>query len=360
MRRVGVGLIGSQFVSSIHAEALRACPQADVRAVASPTPGHAQAFAGRFAIPHHFTDYAEMLARPEIDMVVVGAPNDLHCRIALDAASAGKHVVMEKPLCLNLADADRMIAACRQARVKLMYAEELCFAPKYVRLRQLVESGALGRPTLVKQSEKHDGPHADHFWNVDRSGGGVTMDMGCHAIQFFRWLNGNDPVRSVYAQMSTSVHADKTRGDDNAIIILEFANGVTGLAEESWTKPGGMDDTAEIHGTEGVAYADVLHGNSIRTYSARGVDYAVEKAGSTVGWSFVMYEEAWNYGFPQEMQHFVTCVRNDEQPLITGEDGKAVLEIIFAAYESAGSGRKVMLPSSARADRPYELWKGKR
>jgi predicted dehydrogenase len=159
--------------------------------------------------------------------------------------------------------------------------------------------------------------------------------------------------------MSTSVHADKTRGDDNAIIILEFANGVTGLAEESWTKLGGMDDTAEIHGTEGVAYADVLHGNSIRTYSARGVDYAVEKAGSTVGWSFVMYEETWNYGFPQELQHFVTCVRNDEQPLLTGEDGKAVLEIIFAAYESAGSGRKVLLPSRARANRPYELWKGK-
>lgn len=184
------------------------------------------------------------------------------------------------------------------------------------------------------------------------------MDMGCHAIQFFRWLNGNDPVRSVYAQMSTSVHADKTRGDDNAIIILEFANGVTGLAEESWTKPGGMDDTAEIHGTEGVAYADVLHGNSIRTYSSRGVDYAVEKAGSTVGWSFVMYEETWNYGFPQELQHFVACVRNDEQPLLTGEDGKAVLEIIFAAYESAGAGRKVQLPSNARADRRTSCGKG--
>ena len=292
-------------------------------------------------------------------MIIIGAPNFLHCDIAVRAAAAGKHIVVEKPLCLNLLEADRMIAACAQAKVKLMYAEELCFTPKYVRLKQLLDKGALGRPVLLKQCEKHDGPHAAHFWDVERSGGGVTMDMGCHAIQFFRWLNGNDPVRSVYAQMSTSVHADKTRGDDNAIIILEFANGVTGLAEESWTKLGGMDDTAEIHGTEGVAYADVLHGNSIRTYSARGVDYAVEKAGSTVGWSFVMYEETWNYGFPQEMQHFVTCVRNDEQPLLTGEDGKAVLEIIFAAYESAGSGRKVQLPSRARANRPFELWKGK-
>ena len=192
----------------------------------------------------------------EIDMVVVGAPNFAHCEITVKAARAGKHVVVEKPLCLNLAEADRMIAACAQAGVKLMYAEELCFTPKYVRLKQLLDDGVLGGPVLFKQSEKHDGPHAAHFWDVDRSGGGVTMDMGCHAIQFFRWLNANNPVKSVYAQMNTSVHASRTRGEDNAIIILEFDNGVVALAEESWTKRGGMDDRAEVHGSEGVAYAD--------------------------------------------------------------------------------------------------------
>jgi len=356
MRQVGVGLIGSQFVSSIHAEALRACPQAEIRAVASPSAGHARAFAERFAIPRHFTDYAEMLARPDIDMVVVGAPNDLHCRLTLDAAAAGKHVVMEKPLCLNLADADRMIAACRQANVKLMYAAELCFAPKYVRLKKLLDSGALGRPTLVKQSEKHDGPHADHFWNVDRSGGGVTMDMGCHAVEFFRWMLGRPPIKSVYAQMSTSVHGEKTRGEDNAILILEFEGGATAIAEESWTKPGGMDDRAEVYGTHGVAYADLLHGNAIETYSAVGYDYAVEKAGSTKGWSFTIYEEAWNYGFHGEMAHFVDCVQNDRKPLVTGEDGRAVLEVLMAAYESARTGGKVALPFQSKARKPIDLW----
>jgi predicted dehydrogenase len=254
-QRVGVALIGSQFISSIHAEALRACSQADVRAVASPTPGNALTFAQRHGIPRHFTDYRLLLDLPDVDMVVVGVPNDLHCQIALDAAAAGKHVVMEKPLCLNLAEADRMIEACRRAKVKLMYAEELCFAPKYLRLKALLDEGALGRPTLIKHSEKHDGPHAAHFWDVARSGGGVTMDMGCHAIEFFRWMLGRPPIRSVYAQMSTLVHGAKTRGDDNAILILEFADGTTALAEESWTKLGGMDDRAEVHGSKGVAYA---------------------------------------------------------------------------------------------------------
>jgi predicted dehydrogenase len=354
---VKVGLIGSQFISAIHAESLRHCPQAEIAAVASPTPGNAARFAKRFGIAKALTDYRELLAQPEIEMVVVGVPNDLHCRVVLDAAAAGKHVVIEKPLCLNLAQADRMIAACREAGVKLMYAEELCFAPKYVRLKQLLDSGALGTPTLLKQAEKHDGPHADHFWDVGRSGGGVTMDMGCHAIEFFRWMLGRPAIKSVYAQMSTQVHGDKTRGDDNALLILEFENDVVCLAEESWTKLGGMDDRAEVHGSDGVAYADLLHGNAIETYSRGGYDYAVEKAGSTKGWSFTIYEEAWNYGFHAEMVHFVDCVQNDKPPLVTGEDGRAVLEVIFAAYESARTGRKVAIPFQSKAERPIDLWK---
>jgi predicted dehydrogenase len=354
---VRVGLIGSQFICNIHAESLKSCSRAELFAVASPTGNNARQFAQRFEIPHHFADYRRMLELDELDLIVIGAPNDVHCQIALDAFSAGKHVVAEKPLCLNLAEADRMIAAGRQAERKLMYAEELCFAPKYVRLKQLLDSGALGSATLIKQSEKHDGPHAPHSWDVWRSGGGVTMDMGCHAIEFFRWILGRPKVRSVYAQMATQVYAEKTAGDDNALLILEFENGVIGCAEESWTKPGGMDDRAEIYGSKGVAYADLLRGNSIETYSTVGYDYAVEKAGSTKGWSFTIYEEAWNYGFPQEMAHFVECVQCDKPPLVTGEDGRAVLEVIFGAYESARTGCKTPLPFATSATRPIDLWR---
>ncbi len=355
-RRVRVGFVGSQFITTIHAESFHRCADAEMFAVASPTKGNAKNFAKKFGIPHHFTDYRQMLAMDELDMIVIGAPNLLHCEITEAAAAAGKHVVCEKPLCMNLAEADRMIAACKKAKVKLMYAEELCFAPKYVRLKQLLDDGALGKPVLIKQSEKHDGPHAPHFWDVKRSGGGVTMDMGCHAIEFFRWMLGRPKIKSAYAQMGTYVHTDKTKGDDNAILIFEFENGVTAMAEESWTKLGGMDDRSEVHGSKGVAYADLLHGNSIETYSSVGYGYAVEKAGSTVGWSFTIYEEAWNYGFPQEMAHFVDCVKNDKQPLVTGEDGRAVLEAIFACYESARTGRKVVLPFKTSAAKPYDLW----
>lgn len=358
--QVSVGIIGSQFISGIHARALRHCPQARLAGVASPTPGHAAAFAAEHGITRAHTDYRALLDQPNIDMVIVGAPNRFHCAIAVDAAAAGKHVVVEKPLCLNLAEADRMIAACRAAGVKLMYAEELCFAPKYVRLKALLDEGALGVPTLVKQSEKHDGPHAPHFWDVELSGGGVAMDMGCHAIEFFRWMLGRPRITSVYAQMSTQVHGARTRGDDNALLIIEFENGAVGLAEESWTKQGGMDDRAEVFGSEGVAYANLLQGNSITTYSTRGYGYAVEKAGATQGWSFTMYEEEWNYGFPQELAHFVDCVLHDRPPAVTGEDGRAVLEALFAAYASAGQGRKIPLPFTTDAAKPWDLWRGGR
>ncbi len=355
---VGVGIIGSQFISGIHAEALRACSQAQLLGVASPTPGHAAQFSERHGIARHYTDYHALLADAAIAMVVVGVPNDLHCAITLAAAAAGKHVVMEKPLCLNLAEADQMIGACQRAKVKLMYAEELCFAPKYVRLKALLDEGALGAPTLLKQSEKHDGPHAAHFWDVNRSGGGVLMDMGCHAIEFFRWMLNRPPVKSVYAQLNTSVHQGKTRGEDNALLILEFANGTIALAEESWTKLGGMDDRAEVHGSKGVAYADLLHGNALEAYSSAGYGYAVEKAGSTAGWSFPIYEEAWNYGFHAEMAHFVDCVQHNRPPLVSGADGRAVLEVLFAAYESARTGRKVSLPFVSEAAKPIDHWLG--
>jgi myo-inositol 2-dehydrogenase / D-chiro-inositol 1-dehydrogenase len=391
MKPVRVGIVGSQFVSTIHAESLKRVPNAELFAVVSPTGDNAERFAKKHGVKHHFRDYRKFIETPELDVVVIGCPNDLHCEFTELAAAAGKHVICEKPLCLNLDEADRMIAACKRAGVKLMYAEELCFTPKYVRLKRLLDEGALGQPYLVKQCEKHDGPHAGWFWDVQRSGGGVTMDMGCHAIEFFRWLlakpekgardvNKTAEVQtqshetplgvivplvrpkalSVYAEMGTFVHRDRTEGDDNAIIIVRFETDggeVLGVAEESWAKKGGMDDTAEVHGSGGVAYADLLQGNAILTYSDSGYSYAVEKAGLTRGWSFTAFEELWNYGFPQEFAHFIDCIARDTQPLVAGEDGKAVLEILMAAYASAGSGQKVALPFTTDVKRPIDLWK---
>lgn len=358
MDTVRVGLIGSGFVSAIHHEALRRVPGVEVVGIASPTADRAARFAAERGIGKAFTDFRRLLDEKAVDLVVLGLPNDLHCEATVLAAQAGKHVVVEKPMALSLAECDRMIEACDRAGVVLGYAEELCFAPKYVRLKQLVDEGAVGRVHLVKQSEKHDGPHAAWFYDTRRSGGGVTFDMGCHAIEFFRWILGKDrPITRVSATMGTYVHGATTDGDDEAILILEFQGGALGMAEESWTKPGGMDDRAEVFGSAGQIYADLLHGNALRTYSRDGYGYAVEKAGPTRGWTFPVFEEIWNYGFPQEMEHFVACVREGTSPSENGHDGRAVVETVCALYASAGQGRRIDLPFATDAARPIDLWR---
>jgi len=359
MSSVKVGVVGTGFVADLHAAAFAMLPDAEVVAVVSPSPGKAKRFAEERGIATAFEDYRDLLAVEEIDMITLALPNDLHAQVTLDAARAGKHVVCEKPLCRTLDEADRMIEACRQAGVLLMYAEELCFAPKYVRARQLIDEGALGRPFLVKQSEEHFGPHSDWFWDVERSGGGVLLDMGCHSVEYARWVFGKPAVKHVTAQLGTHVHTDKTRGEDHSLCIVEYEGGQVGLAENSWAKHGGVDDRCEIYGSAGFTRADLLRGSALLTYSSTGYGYAVEKAASTTGYTFTMFEEIWNYGFPQEMAHFVRCVRGEETPIETGEDGREVLRILYAAYASAGSGRRIDWPyDPPTVDKPIDLWLG--
>jgi len=343
--RVKVGIIGSQFEGDIHAASIGMVPDAaEVVAVASPTPGNAQKLADRYGIKRIFTDYKKMLAEKDIEMVTITAPNNLHAQMTVDIAEAGKHVVCEKPLCMTLEEADMMIETCRKKGVLLMYAEELFFTPKYVKAKEMADQGAFGKVYLVKQAEKHFGPHAPWFWDVDKSGGGVFMDMGCHGIAFCYWFLGRPKIKNVFCQMGIYAHADKTKGEDNSICIIEFENDAVGLIEDSWARRGGMEDRIEVYGDGGVTYADLHMGNALPTYSETGYGYAVEKAPSTKGWTWPVFEELWNYGFPQEMRHFARCVRGKEEPQATGEDGRVVQEVLYAGYHSARTGHKVELP----------------
>src|SRR5262249_53940913 len=155
---------------------------AEVVAVWSRQPKRARAFAMKHRIGQVFKELEDAIGNSGCEVVDVCVPNFLHHRAVLAAARAGKHVIVEKPLALNLAEADEMIAACRKAGVKLCYAEELCFAPKYERVRKLVNEGAVGKIFQMRQCEKHSGPHSDWFYDVSKSGGGAIMDMGCHGI----------------------------------------------------------------------------------------------------------------------------------------------------------------------------------
>jgi myo-inositol 2-dehydrogenase / D-chiro-inositol 1-dehydrogenase len=361
MTRTKVALLGAGFIADIHLESYhRFVPEAEVVAVFTRQGEKAEAFARKHGIGQWFSDLEAAITQSGCEVVDICLPNFLHHRAVLAAAQAGKHVIIEKPLALSLAEADEMIAACQTAGRRLMYAEELCFAPKYERVRKLVNEGAVGKIFQMRQSEKHSGPHSDWFYDINQSGGGAIMDMGCHGLAWFRWMLGGNPrVVSIQAHLQTGlIHQGRTRAEENSLIIAEFEGGAIGVAENSWAKHGGMDDRVEVYGTGGVVYADLFLGNSALTYSEKGYGYAMEKAGSTKGWSFTVFEEAFNQGYPQELRHFIECVREDRTPVVTGADGRAVLEMMCAAYHSARIGQKVPLPFATTAAKPIDLWLG--
>jgi len=362
MSKTKVTLLGAGFIADIHLESYRRfVPEAEVVAVYTRKPEKAEAFAKKHGIGLAYCDLEQAITESDCDVVDICLPNFLHHQAVLLAAKAGKHIIIEKPLALTLEQADDMLAACRLAEVKLMYAEELCFAPKYERVRKLVQEGAVGKIYQMRQCEKHSGPHSEWFYDIEQSGGGVLMDMGCHGLAWFRWMLGGKPkIQSVFAQMQGNLlHKGRTRGEENSLCLVEFEGGVIGVAENSWAKHGGMDDRVEVYGTGGVVYADLFMGNSALTYSEKGYGYAMEKTSSTKGWTFTIFEEAFNQGYPQELKHFIQCVREEKEPLVTGEDGRAVLEMMYAAYESARSGKKVHLPFKAKVGKPIDLWLGK-
>jgi predicted dehydrogenase len=160
--KVKVGIIGSQFQADIQAASYASMPhEAEVVAVASPTPGNAVELAKKYSIPRVFTDYREMLKERDIEMVNICAPNALHAQMTKDIAAAGKHIVCEKPLAMTIAEGEEMIDAAKSRGVLLMYGEELFFTPKYLKAKEMADAGAFGKIHLGRQSLRRrriDGP----------------------------------------------------------------------------------------------------------------------------------------------------------------------------------------------------------
>lgn len=350
---IRAGIVGSRFAGQLHAESLAATGRVEIAAIASPT--SAGALAERYGA-RPYTSVADMLDDQSLDVVSLALPNRFHADAAVAAARAGAHVICEKPLAQNLADADRMIQACDDAGVLLLYGEELCFAPRYRRVKQLIVDGALGAVFALSHRERHDGPHARWFYDPALSGGGALLDMACHGIELTRWLMGKAAVTSVFARLGNFRHKDEAV-EDHASVSLTFDGGAIATIEGSWAVAGGIDERLEVVGDGGSVVADLARGGAMLVHSERGVGYAAEKAGDTRGWSHVSFDEAWQWGWPQEFAHFIDCIEGTATPEETGRDGRATLEIVLAAYHSASIGAAVELPFHTDVERPIELWK---
>lgn len=346
---VRFGLIGSGWITGVHAKALRTLPGAAIVACADyprdrgGRPSRGEELARSLGV-RHAPDYRRLLEDPSIEAVTVSLPNVLHAEVAVAALEAGKHVVIEKPLCLTLEDADRIVDLARVKGLVAGYAEELCYCPKLVRGKELVEAGAIGRLFWLEQTEAHAGPYSDWFFDPALAGGGALMDMGCHSIEYARWMFDKAPVRRVTARMATFRHGDRRtpRGlvEDQCFVHLELEGGREALVQAGWTLQGGMDSFSQLRGTEGVLDIDLLMENGLRLFSAPGVP-AEELA---PGWSKPGLDWLYQNGYPQELDDFARAIRSGIPPRESAADGRAVLEIIWAAYASAALGRTIELP----------------
>jgi predicted dehydrogenase len=222
------------------------------------------------------------------------------------------------------------------------YAETEVFAPAVVKAREVIKSGGIGRVLWVRSRESHSGPHSPHFWDIDQTGGGALNDLGCHCIEAARYFFGkNDKVVEVMAWGATLVHKGRTRGEDNALLVLKFDSGGIGHCELSWTTKGGLDLRNEVHGSEGSVFTDVTRGTPIASFTPKPAGYIIEKADLSFGWTRALPEEAFAYGYQAEMRHFVECVRDSKPPRETYEDGYIVNCILDAGYESMRRSRWV-------------------
>jgi myo-inositol 2-dehydrogenase/D-chiro-inositol 1-dehydrogenase len=354
-----VAVVGAGWITGVQLRALATVPGAEVVALADlpaelggvPARPRYERVAREHGVPRVVAAYRELLAGDQVDLVVVGLPNAFHARVATDCARAGKHVVVEKPMCVSLEELAELRAAVAAAGVICGYAEELCFVPKYVKAKALIDAGALGRVFYVRQREAHGGPYSPWFFDRTLAGGGVTMDMGCHSIACCRWLLGKPRATAVTAHLGTYVHGAVTRLEDHMLVTVEFAGAQVAVCESAWTLKGGMVSVAEAWGTGGSLTADMLKGTALQVHSEAGFP------DGEAGWQQVDWEWDFQNGYPQEMAHFVDCARRGVTPQETLDDAEAVLEIMLAAYHSAGTGRRVELPfRPAGVARPVDLW----
>ncbi len=333
---VRIGMLGSGFVSNFYMLGLKDLSGWEIPVVCSPHEERARAFAEKWNIPEWQTDLEKVVKRDDLDLVLLGLPNYVHKEATLAAAAAGKNMVCTKPLARNAAEAKEMLEAVQKAGVIHGYAETEVFSPAVIKAREFIEQGGIGRVLSVRSREAHFGPHSPWFWDPQLAGGGALVDMGCHCIEAARYFIGKDnKVVEVLAWGDTLYH--DTKAEDNAVLLMRFAGGQIAQAEVSWTSRGGLDLRNEIYGTEGAIFTDVTRETPLKVFSRPGAGYIVEKAEAETGWVFPPVDEAWIYGYREEMRHFIECVEKNALPRENYQDGYVVNVILDAAYQSMKS-----------------------
>ena len=354
----GFGIVGTGVIAAIHADAIALLsntglsntglsntglsntgrPDARLVAVTDVDAGAAAAFAAAHGCAAE-PDLGALLARRDVEVVCVCVPSGLHAAIGVQAAKAGKHLVVEKPIDVSLEAADRLIDAARAAGVALTVISQHRFDPGLVELQRLLDDGALGRLVLGEASTKWyrtQGYYDSAAWRGTYAmDGGSLMNQGVHYVDLLRWCMG--PPVEVTAVCSTQAHQIEV--EDTALAIVRFASGAVATILSSTAAFPGFPQRLEITGTQGTV--TVEDGRiAVRALAADARPVATSEPGRSAAADPAAVDVA---GHAAQLADLLDAADTGREPAVTGQDGRDALAIVLAVYESSRTGRPVRL-----------------
>lgn len=333
---IGVAVLGYGFMGTTHLAAWKMMEGCSVLGLWGRNRAKLEEAASRYGV-EPITELDNILKNDKIEVVDICTPTYTHVELAVRALEAGKHVLVEKPMALNLGEADRMIRAARKNGRKLVVAHVLRFFPEYMRVKELVDGGHLGEITSLRAWRGGPAPEwSPWFMDLEKSGG-VAVDLAIHDVDYAIWVNGGLPSR-VYAKIVNLVHKEY-RVHDFALITLRFPTGSIAVIEANWALPKTYPFTMklEIDGSKGVVQLDNQTPIPLKMWTGDKVEgFAPE----TLPWKPGVHPFPLD-PFYREIRHFVECIIQDRKPITDGEEARKSLATCLAAVESSEKGAPV-------------------
>jgi myo-inositol 2-dehydrogenase/D-chiro-inositol 1-dehydrogenase len=319
-----IGMIGTGRIARVHANAYKTVQGGKLVACADVYYDTAKSFANDYGLDS-YTDYNELLARKDINGVIIATPNGLHAEQMIAAAKAGKHVFCQKPIALTLEDAGKMIAVAEETGIIFQIGFMLRFTPPMPQVYETIKSGKIGDIVAIRAAIFGWEPANEWFYMKDQ-GGGVILDTLIHFADLVRWLGGD--VERVYSEGGAYIleGAKKHKSPDNAAVMMKHTNGGVSSLFVSWTTGYG-NFFFEVYGTKGTISVNLLEKQTSTLF------IKPNNKESASGWSYP--DLVWSYGYSGEQQYFINQILGKEKRgQATGKDGIASLELVLKAQAS--------------------------
>lgn len=333
MKRIKAGVIGTGRIGKVHINTLiQQVPQIDIIAIADINIEKAQEIAHQYSIQTVSTNYQEVINHNEVEAVIICSPTDTHAKYIREAAIAGKHIFCEKPVDLSLRVIQEVLDTIKKAGVKFMVGFNRRFDPNFLKVKQMVEEGKIGKPHILKITSRDPAPPPAEYIAVS---GGMFLDMTIHDFDMARYITGSEVVE-VYTKATVLVDPEigKAGDVDTAVITLTFANGSIGVIDNSRKAVYGYDQRLEIFGSKGMLNIDNNFPENHMHYSENGIH-------SSLPLNFFM--ERYIVAYANEMKAFCDLLENGSQSQVSGEDGLLSVAIALAAKKSFIENRPVRM-----------------